>query len=31
MQIDNVFVVQDVGAMDVLAVVDAGAPDFCGF
>ncbi len=31
MQLDNVFVVEDVGSLDVLAVVNAAAPDFCGF
>ena len=31
MQFDNVFVVEDVGALGVLAVIDAGAPDAGGF
>ena len=31
MQFNDVFVVQDVGQLDVLAGVDAGAPDSCGF
>ena len=30
MQFDDVLVVQDVGQLDVLAVVDAGAPDSGG-
>ena len=28
MQFNNVFVVEDVASLGVLAVVDAGAPDF---
>jgi hypothetical protein len=31
MQFDNVFVVEDVGSLGVLAVVDAGAPYSCEF
>lgn len=30
MQLDNVFVVQDVASLDVLAVVDTGASDSYG-
>ncbi len=31
MQLDNVFIVQDMVSLCVLAVVDAGAPDSCEF
>jgi hypothetical protein len=31
MQFNNVFVVQDVVSLDILAVINAGTPDFCGF
>jgi hypothetical protein len=31
MQFNNVFVVEDVVSLGVLAVVDAGAPDSCEF
>jgi len=31
MQLDDVFVVEDVGVMDVLAGIGVVAPDFCKF